>query len=95
MSDLRTLKPDEIGYKKLKAVAAALEMLSKNNASYVVRDVYLDLGQDWMWTTICREGYRDCQILSPRDWRDVMVIETADDLALVVDHIRNDDYFND
>jgi hypothetical protein len=95
MIKLRTLRPDEIEYKKLKAVAAALEVLSKNNASYVVRDVYLDLGQDWMWTTICREGYRDCQILSPRDWRDVMVIETADDLALVVDHIRNDDYFND
>ena len=91
----RTLRVDEPEYKKLKAVAAALEMLSKHSAQYVVRDVYLDFGQNWMWTTICREGYRECQILSPRDWRDVMVIETADDLALVVDHIRNDEYFND
>ncbi len=91
----RVIKPNEPYYKKLKAVAATLEMLSPNGASYIVEDVYLDYGQKWMWTTICRRGYHDCQILSPRDWNDIMCIETADDLALVIDHIRTDKYFAD
>ena len=91
----RVIRINEPEYKKLKAVAAGLEMLSPNNARYVIKDVYLDFGQDWKWTTICRENYADCQILCPRDWQDIMVIENADDLALVIDHIRNNDHFMD
>ena len=91
----RIIHTNEPEYKKLKAVAAVLEMLSPNNAQYTVEDTYLDYGQDWKWTTICRKGYHDCQVLSPRDWGDVMVIETAEDVALVVDHIRGGDYFAD
>ena len=91
----RVIRINEPEYKKLKAVAAALEMLSPNGAQYVVEDVYLDYGQDWKWTTICRYGYQECQILCPRDWQDIMVIENSNDLALVIDHIRNNDYFMD
>lgn len=91
----RVIRINEPEYKKLTAVAAALEMLSPNGAQYVVEDVYLDYGQDWKWTTICRHGYQECQILCPRDWQDIMVIENSNDLALVIDHIRNDDYFMD
>jgi len=91
----RVIRIDEPEYKKLVAVASVLEMLSPNGAKYVVEDVYFDYGQDWKWTTICRKGFEDCQILSPRDWGDVMVIETAEDVALVVDHIRGGKYFAD
>lgn len=94
----RIIRVDEPEYKKLKAVASALEMLSKNNASYVVRDVYLDFGQNWMWTTICRENCSwelECQILCPRDWKAIMNIQTADELAEIVNVIRSGEYFND
>ena len=91
----RTLNRNEIGYKNLKAVAAMLEALSANGAKYVVQDVYLDLGQDWMWTTICRRGWRECQVLNPRDWKRIVVATTANELAEVVEAIRTDKYFND
>lgn len=91
----RVIKPNEKYYRNLKAVAAALEMLSPNNARYVVEDVYLDYGQDWMWTTICRRDYRDCQVLSPREWKIIMELKTADDLSAIVNDIRNDKYFGD
>ena len=92
----RIIKRDEPEYKKLVAVASALEMLSPNNMKYYVNDVYLDFGQKWMWTTISRkDDWCDVQVLNPRDWKDVMCIETAEDLALVVEHIRDDKYFRD
>ena len=91
----RIIRPDEIEYKKLAAVAALLEMLSPHKARYVVRDVYLDFGQDWKWTTICREGWSECQILCPRDWQTIMESETAADIAEIVDEIRRGEYFGD
>lgn len=91
----RTIKPDEKEYKKLETVAKVLELFSEHNAKYIVKDVYLDYGQDWMWTTICRRGWHDCQVLSPRDWKEIMAIENENDLALVVSRIRTGKYFND
>lgn len=91
----RTLEKNDQGYKNLKAVAAMLGAFSKHGAAYEVRDVYLDMGQDWMWTTICRKGYMDCQVLCPRDWRAIVLANTVEDLAEVVNVIRNGDYFHD
>lgn len=90
-----TLERGTPEYQKLEAVAKILEILSPHRAAYVVRDVYLDFGSNWMWTTICREGYRECQILSPRDWKQIMFCETAQDIADAVQDIRNGDYFGD
>ena len=92
----RVIRRDEPEYKKLVAVASALAMLSPNNAVYRVEDVYLDFGQKWMWTTISKkEDWCDVQILCPRDWKLIMEIETADDLAKIVNQIRSNEYFSD
>ena len=91
----RVIRADEPEFQKLTAVAAVLEALSPNKAKYIVKDVYLDFGADWMWTTICRRGFRECQVLSPREWKAIMEIKTADDLAEIVKEIRNDKYFGD
>ena len=91
----RTLANHEPEYKKLKAVAALLEMMSEHNATYIIKDVYLDFGQNWMWTTICRRGWRDCQVLSPTEWKAIMRADTAQKIAAVVDMIRADKFFND
>ena len=91
----RTLEKNDQGYKNLKAVAAMLEAFSKHGAAYEVTDVYLDMGQDWMWTTIYRKGYMDCQVLCPRDWRAIVLANTVEELAEVVNVIRNGDFFHD
>lgn len=91
----RTIHVMEKAYTKLEVVAKALEFLSPNNAKYVVQDVYLDFGLDWMWTTIVRRGYRECQVLSPRDWQNIMKADSLEELFNCVDDIRNGTYFTD
>lgn len=93
--DPHCIRSTESGYNKLNAVASVLTACSKSNATYVVRDVYYDLGLDWMWTTICREGYRDCQILSPRQWEDIILADSVDDLFKCVNDIRHGKWFCD
>lgn len=90
-----TIKVNEFGYKNLVAAAGMLAAFSKNNARYVVRDVYFDLGQNWMWTTICREGYNDCQVLSPREWENIIFSTNVNELAEAVKDIQNGKYFSD
>lgn len=89
------IRRTESGYDKLNSVANVLTTFSKNNATYVVRDVYYDLGLDWMWTTICREGYSECQVLSPREWEDIIFSSNVNELAKAVEDIQNGKYFND
>lgn len=91
----KTLKVYDHEYKNLLAVAAVLQATSKNKARYLVEDVYFDLGQDWAWTTICREGYMDCQILSPRQWEDIICANTVEDIFKCVNDIKGGKYFND
>ena len=91
----RVLKSEEREYKNLVAAAALLEAVSKNDATYVVRDVYLDLGQGWMWTTICREGFRECQVLYPRDWEKIVTASTVVEIGTAVLSVMSDKYFGD
>ena len=91
----RIIYPTEKPFKKLEMVAMALEMESPNGATYKVEDTYLDFGQDWKWTTIVRYGYRECQVLSPKDWEDIMLATTIEDLAKIVKEIRSDKFFSD
>lgn len=90
----RTLRKEEREYKMMELVAKALEIESPNNATYRVEDVYLDFGQRWMWTTICRYGYRECQVLSPREWEEICLADISD-IARIVEDIRSDKYFGD
>lgn len=82
-------------YKKLSAVAAMLEAVSPHDATYLVGDTYFDMGQKWMWTTIIRRGYRDCQVLDPKQWEHILEANTPDDLAKVTNDIISDEYFSD
>ena len=82
-------------YKNLETAAVMLELLSPNGAKYKVEEVYFDIGQDWMWTTICRYGFRECQVLSPRDWSDILLADSSNELGAVVLDIRNGKYFAD
>lgn len=86
---------DSREWKKLEWIAASLELESKHNAEYKVANVYLDLGAGWMWTTIVRHGYRECQILNPREWHMIMDAESLADLIKAVDFIRHGEYFGD
>lgn len=89
---IKVFDPD---YTKLCAVAKVLEAFSPNNNTYLVEDVYFDYGQDWEWTTICRNGYTSCQILSPRQWENILMSESPEELFKCIEDIRNDKYFND
>lgn len=91
----RTIGRNEKEYTKLEIVAKLLEFASPNNAKYVVEDVYFDYGQDWMWTTICRRGYRDCQVLSPREWKEIMMADEMWEFGEIARKIREDKYFGD
>ena len=95
MANPRVIEKESKEYKKLEAVAKMLEAFSPNEASYVVEDVYFDLGQDWMWTTICRRGYRECQVLSPREWSEILLTEDSQELAYIAESIRRSKYFGD
>lgn len=93
--DERTLRNNEQAYKNMKLAAAMLEVMSEHNAQYIVEDTYLDFGQDWMWTTIVRRGWHDCQILNPREWFMITNAETTEDVARAVDDIRSGEWFRD
>ena len=91
----KVIFPEEREYRKLEAVAAMLETRSPNGAIYEVKNVYFDFGQDWMWTTICRRGFHDCQVLTPRDWNNILLAETPHELADAAEAIVNGDWFGD
>ena len=95
MANPRTIAPNTSEFEKLEAAAAMLEAFSPNGAWYTVENVYFDYGQDWMWTTICRKRYRECQVLCPRDWEAIITAETPAEIAEAVETIRNDKYFGD
>lgn len=82
-------------YWRFEAMAYLLQAYSKHDAEYVVQDVYLDQGQNWMWTTICRKGWRECQILSPRVWHNLVDADTPEKFFKVYNEIINGEYFFD
>ena len=89
--DQRTFDQDSEEFKRLQEVAVALTKQSPNKHFYTVEDVYLDYGQDWKWTTIV-DTSNGVQILSPRDWFDIVnSTPTAD----VVNTLINGDYWQD
>lgn len=88
----RVIKPWERIYLNFEFVAMALEVDSINNWNYTVRDVYLDFGQDWVWTTICTDTH---QVLDPREWKLIYNAETTAELMEVVEIIKSDRFFQD
>ena len=78
-------------WRNLQAVAKLLEAESPNDAVYEVENVYFDFGQNWMWTTIVRYRFKECQILNPRDWGDILLSSGIIELADVAERIRRRD----
>lgn len=95
MANPRVINKGTEEYKRLAAVAAMLEAVSPNEAKYVVEDVYFDYGQDWMWTTICRRGYSECQVLYPVQWENIILAKDLAALGKAAEDVRNDEYFGD
>lgn len=91
----RILKPEEPEYKKLVAASKIMEAFSKHDAKYVIEDVWMDLGQGISWSTICRRGHFECQVLYPRDWWNITRAETTDELMEAVNIVMTDKYWND
>ena len=93
----KVLEFGTIEYKNMELVAKMLEVDSVNNYTYIVADTYLDYGQNWMWTTIIRikpDDY-DVQVLSPRDWQEIVSATSIPELLETEKKIRSDKYFGD
>ena len=91
----RTLNYGEREYKNLVAAAMIMEAFSKHDARYTVQTTYLDFGQDWKWTTICRKDYMECQVLCPRDWKKITSATTVQELCEAVQETMLDKYYSD
>lgn len=92
----RTLARSESAYKNISAVAAMLTAFSPNGYEYKVENVYLDFGQNWMWTTITRESkWGGVQVLNPREWGEVTTADSPEALGKIVSAIMAGEYFND
>ena len=89
----RILNKEEHAYKNMEAVCGILNALCKTDTVYTVGVTYLDFGQDWKWTTILNN--KGVQILNPREWAEIEVATTANDLVRIVEGIRGDKYFSE
>lgn len=89
------LYPNQKAYKNLEAVAGIMTAMSKHDAEYTLENVWFDFGSEWAWTTICRRGYRECQVLSPKQWKKIVSAKTAEELFDAVLYVMNDDCYND
>lgn len=92
----RVLWKGEVERKRLEAAASLLQAYSKNGFIYHVENVYLDFGQDWMWTTIvCYGNDSSWQVLSPREWTEITSAATMEQLVSEVVNMTHDRFFLD
>lgn len=97
----RVLTFEEQEYKNLQAVASMLTATSKKGIIYQVEDTYFDFGQDWMWTTIVAYDSKDdsvtgsWQVLSPAEWKDVVLADDMVELMNTVQEIKAGKWFRD
>ena len=82
--DERVLEKDEIAYKNMEEIVNLLNMsniVSKKDKEIVfyVKDVYLDYGADWLWTTIIvnskdenDDDFISYQLLTPNQWLEIV-----------------------
>lgn len=78
-------------HRLLETVASELTKRSAAGFTYDVKDVYFDLGQGWMWTTIVvrTPSNESWQVLSPRDHERIIY---AQDLRGVINDIKKELY---
>lgn len=78
-------------YRNLK-LASAMMQYTDPDSEYVVEDTYFDFGQDWMWTTIIKKNADNkwcngVQILCPRDEDRILLADTPEEIAEIVNDI--------
>lgn len=71
VGDECTFTEDQEEYQNIKEFCQLLNDMSPNKHTYIVKNIYLDFGQDWLWTTIS-DITVGCQVLSPRDWLEIV-----------------------
>lgn len=68
------LDGDSNEYFQLKVTCQILYELTENMV-FKIEDIYYDLGQDWMWTTVVAYNLKDggsFQCLNPREWAEII-----------------------
>ena len=90
---IKTFSPDSYEYSRLKLAAAMMTVKSPNGYVYRVENTYFDFGQDWMWTTICRDSeWGGVQALSPRQHEDII---QAENIEQAIDAVFADKWCTD
>lgn len=79
MNTIKIYKINSREHNNLIAAASFLGACAGERVTFSVRETYFDLGQNWMWTTIIRDG-DNVQILNPRDHAEIVTARNADEL---------------
>ena len=80
----RIIKKDEPQYDNFEIAASLMTEENPKHRLYFVDDVYFDLGQYWMWTTIVTTRY---QALNPRQWKQIYNANSPEEIQNIVDEI--------
>ena len=83
---------------RLELVASILTKESGKGRKYEVKDTWMDYGSQLAWTTIIYTDPDDnygVQILSPKEWADLLNAEDDDELNQVIDQITSSEYWSD
>lgn len=78
---------------KMRTTAELLNTFTTKNVEYTVEDTWLDYGAKWAWTTIIENNNEEdaifptCQILTPRQWKQIVSAETPSELATIAEEI--------
>lgn len=83
---------------RLELVASILTKESGKGRKYEVKDTWMDYGSQLAWTTIVYTDPDDnygVQILSPKEWADLLNAEDDDELNQVIDQITSSEYWSD
>ena len=83
---------------RLELVASILTKESGKGRKYEVKDTWMDYGSQLAWTTIIYTDPDDnygVQILSPKEWADLLNAENDDELNQVIDQITSGEYWSD
>lgn len=83
---------------RLELVASILTKESGKGRKYEVKDTWMDYGSQLAWTTIIYTDPDDnygVQILSPKEWADLLNAEDDDEINQVIDQITSGEYWSD
>ena len=83
---------------RLELVASILTKESGKGRKYEVKDTWIDYGAQIAWTTIIYTDPDDnygVQILSPKEWADLLNAEDDDEINQVIDGITSGEYWSD